>query len=195
MFKDQRVIMVMPAYNAAKTLRRTYDEVMEQDYVDQVILVDDGRGDETVSIARSLPKTKVHPPHESGLWCQPEDVLQAGPGRRWQHHERKSLIERSPVDAVLVLALVHHLAISNNLPLENIADFFARIGHSLIIEFVPKTDPQVQRLLALREDIFPDYTKQAFEECFKKYFTVKGVAEIKDCQRTLYLMVMDNSKL
>ena len=60
MFKDQRVIMVMPAYNAAKTLRRTYDEVMEQDYVDQVILVDDGSGDETVYIARSLPKTKVH---------------------------------------------------------------------------------------------------------------------------------------
>ena len=52
--------MVMPAYNAAKTLRRTYYGVMEQAYVDQVILAEDGSGDETVSIARSLPKTKVH---------------------------------------------------------------------------------------------------------------------------------------
>jgi len=133
--------------------------------------------------------------HESHLLPLLLDLTNPSPSIGWQHHERKSLIERSPVDAVLALALVHHLAISNNLPLENIADFFARIGHSLIIEFVPKTDPQVQRLLASREDIFPDYTKQAFEECFKKYFTVKGVAEIKDCQRTLYLMVMDNSKL
>ena len=47
MFKDQKVIVVMPAYNAAQTLRMTYDEVMEQDIVDLVIVVDDGSRDET----------------------------------------------------------------------------------------------------------------------------------------------------
>jgi len=60
MFKDKRVIVVMPAYNAAQTLRRTYDEVMEQSIVDLVIVVDDNSSDETVSVARSLPKTMVY---------------------------------------------------------------------------------------------------------------------------------------
>jgi glycosyltransferase involved in cell wall biosynthesis len=60
MYGNKKVIVVMPAYNAEKTLRRTYDEVMAQDYVDQVILVDDGSSDRTVSIARSLPNTIVH---------------------------------------------------------------------------------------------------------------------------------------
>ncbi len=60
MFKDKRVIVVMPAYNAAKTLRRTYSEVMEQDFVDLVIVVDDGSNDETVAVARSLAGAIVH---------------------------------------------------------------------------------------------------------------------------------------
>lgn len=60
MFRDKRIIVVMPAYNAEETLRRTYDEVMDQDCVDQIILVDDGSSDRTVSIARSLANTTVH---------------------------------------------------------------------------------------------------------------------------------------
>ncbi len=60
MFKDKKVIVVMPAYNAAETLRRTYDEVMAQEIVDQVILVDDASCDETRVIAHTLPKTIVH---------------------------------------------------------------------------------------------------------------------------------------
>jgi glycosyltransferase involved in cell wall biosynthesis len=59
MFKDKRVIVVMPAYNAGKTLRATHSEVLAQDYVDQVIVVDDASHDQTVGIARTLPKTKV----------------------------------------------------------------------------------------------------------------------------------------
>jgi glycosyltransferase involved in cell wall biosynthesis len=63
MFRDQKVVVVMPAYNAAQTLRTTYDEVMEQDIVDLVIVVDDGSQDATVNIARTLPHTivQVHP--------------------------------------------------------------------------------------------------------------------------------------
>ncbi|MGW8300924.1 MAG: glycosyltransferase family 2 protein [Desulfobacterales bacterium] len=60
MYRDQKIIVVMPAYNAAQTLRMTYDEVMAQEIVDRVILVDDGSSDETVSIARTLPNTIVH---------------------------------------------------------------------------------------------------------------------------------------
>ncbi len=60
MYRDKKVIVVMPAYNAAKTLRQTYAEVMEQQLVDLIILVDDGSKDETVAIARTLPGVKVH---------------------------------------------------------------------------------------------------------------------------------------
>jgi glycosyltransferase involved in cell wall biosynthesis len=60
MFKGQKVIVVMPAYNAAQTLKMTYDEVMAQGVVDLVILVDDASRDETSAIARALPKTRVH---------------------------------------------------------------------------------------------------------------------------------------
>ncbi len=59
MFKNRKIIVVMPAYNAAKTLRKTYDEVMEQGIVDLVILVDDASRDETSVIASGLPHTKV----------------------------------------------------------------------------------------------------------------------------------------
>jgi glycosyltransferase involved in cell wall biosynthesis len=60
MYRDQKVIVVMPAYNAAGTLIRTYEEVMRQDYVDHVVLVDDASTDETVRVARSLPNVTVH---------------------------------------------------------------------------------------------------------------------------------------
>jgi glycosyltransferase involved in cell wall biosynthesis len=60
MFQNQKVVVVMPAYNTAQTLRRTYDEVMAQGVVDHVIVVDDRSGDETLAIARALPHTQVH---------------------------------------------------------------------------------------------------------------------------------------
>jgi len=106
----------------------------------------------------------------------------------WANTERMSLTERGPADTVLALALIHHLAISNNLPLAMVAEFFSRLANSLIIEFVPKSDSQVQRLLASREDIFPDYTREGFERAFGEYFTVEEAVEIEATHRTLYLM-------
>jgi glycosyltransferase involved in cell wall biosynthesis len=60
MHNNKKIIVVMPAYNAAKTLKKTYDEVMEQGIVDLVILVDDASRDETSAIASGLPKTQVY---------------------------------------------------------------------------------------------------------------------------------------
>jgi glycosyltransferase involved in cell wall biosynthesis len=60
MFNNKKVVVVMPAYNAAETLKKTYDEVMAQNIVDLVIVVDDASSDKTVSIAKTLPNTKVH---------------------------------------------------------------------------------------------------------------------------------------
>jgi len=106
----------------------------------------------------------------------------------WQNHERMSLFERGPVDTVLALAIIHHLAISENMPLLKIVNFFKMICKNLIIEFVSKEDSQVQKLLSTRADIFPNYTQEKFEEEFSKFFTIKRSIRINETKRTLYLM-------
>ena len=60
MYRNQKIIVVMPAYNAARTLKATYDEVVDQGIVDEIILVDDGSRDDTVAVARALPGVTVH---------------------------------------------------------------------------------------------------------------------------------------
>ena len=90
--------------------------------------------------------------------------------------------------AVLALALVHHLAISNNLPLGRIAEFLNPMCRHLIIEFVPKSDSQGQRLLESREDIFAGYARQAFEAAFSNHFTVLRCETVQHTDRILYLM-------
>lgn len=116
------------------------------------------------------------------------DFTNPSPGIGWENREIKSLLERGPVEMALVLALIHHLAISNNLPLERIASFLYGICSWLVIEFVPKSDSQVQRLLATREDIFSSYTQKMFEVEFKKFFVIEDAIKIEDVERMVYLM-------
>lgn len=116
------------------------------------------------------------------------DLTNPSPNLGWAHQERKSLVERGPADLVLALALVHHLAISNNVPLEKIAYFFKSICKYLIIEFIPKSDSQVSRLLQTRKDIFVNYNKDGFEKAFEKYFELKKQQPIIESERIIYLM-------
>jgi len=116
------------------------------------------------------------------------DFTNPTPAVGWENDERMSLLQRGPADAVLALALTHHLAISNNLPFLHIASGFAKIGKHLIVEFIEKEDSQVQLLLANREDIFDEYTKEHFEKAFLEHFTINRSVSIKGSKRTLYLM-------
>ena len=116
------------------------------------------------------------------------DLTNPSPAIGWHNRERTSFSERAPADLVLALALIHHLAISNNVPLEELAHFFHSVGRWLIIEFVPKSDTQVQRLLRSREDIFDRYTRQDFEQVFSRCFTIHATQQVGDSERTLYLM-------
>lgn len=119
------------------------------------------------------------------LWL---DLANPSPAIGWANRERKSLGERGPADAVLALALIHHLCIGNNTPLGAVADYFSTLTRHLIIEFVPKEDGQTQRLLESREDIFDDYTREGFESAFGRRFNVLDSRPIADSQRVLYLM-------
>jgi len=116
------------------------------------------------------------------------DLTNPSPSIGWANEERLSLIERGPADTVLALALIHHLAISNNVPFSHIAAFLSRLCKFLIIEFVPKNDSQVQRLLRTREDIFPDYNQEHFEQAFSLHFLILKSQVLPDTLRTIYLM-------
>jgi hypothetical protein len=116
------------------------------------------------------------------------DLTNPSPRIGWANEERMSIMDRGPADAAMALALIHHLAISNNIPLFRAAKFFGSLCSWLIIEFVPKTDPKVRKLLATREDIFPNYTQQDFEEEFNRVFTIHASQRINSSERTLYLM-------
>ena len=125
---------------------------------------------------------------ETGLVPLLQDITNPSPGIGWMCSERDGFLQRTRVDLGMALALIHHIAISNNVPLERCAAFFHSTCDNLIIEFVPKEDSQVRRLLATREDIFPHYTKEGFEAAFGKYFSIENALAIPESERFLYLM-------
>jgi hypothetical protein len=117
------------------------------------------------------------------------DFTNPNPGIGWNNKERLAIIDRSAADTVLALAIIHHLCISNNLPFKYLASFFARITSKfLVIEFVPKSDSQVQRLLKTRADIFNNYNQDFFEKEFLTHFNIIKTFKIDNSERTLYLM-------
>jgi len=90
---------------------------------------------------------RVKERHEGNLLPLVMDLTNPSPSLGWANEERDSFLERGPADLILALALIHHLVISNNVPLVEFASFLAKTGHRAIVEFVPKEDQQVQKLL------------------------------------------------
>jgi len=131
---------------------------------------------------------KIKEKQEKNILPLQLDLTNPSPAIGWNNEERDSVFGRENPDLILALALVHHLAISNNVPLRKLATFFANLTPQLIVEFVPKIDLRVRTLLATREDIFPDYTKEGFEAAFDEYFTIEDMQKIEGTDRVLYLM-------
>lgn len=116
------------------------------------------------------------------------DLSNPTPALGWAGTERMSLAERGPADMVMALALIHHLAISHNIPLPSIADYLSTLGKWVIVEFVPKSDPQAARLLRSRDDIFDSYTLERFEAALAEKFSLRRKAPVEGSGRTLYLL-------
>ena len=114
------------------------------------------------------------------------DVARPSPALGWALTERRSMLDRADADVVLALALIHHLAIGRNVPLDRLAELLARLGPNLIIEFVPREDQMVQRLLATRNDVFADYIEEGFREAFGRSFEIRQMVPIEGTQRTMY---------
>ncbi|MGI9457875.1 MAG: class I SAM-dependent methyltransferase, partial [Aeoliella sp.] len=120
------------------------------------------------------------------------DLANPSPALGWAHQERAAFAERGSVDVVMALALIHHLSIANNVPLENVARFFHKLGRHLIIEWVPKFDVQVQRLLQSREDIFDHYEQASFEAAFERFYEIDESLPVGNDGRVLYRMTGKN---
>ena len=115
------------------------------------------------------------------------DISTPSPAIGFGNEERNTIGQRQHPNCIMMLALIHHMAISNNLPFERIAAWIAGMTDNLIIEFVPKDDSQVQTLLATREDIFPDYDEDHFESAFEEFFEMTQKTQIEGSKRTMYL--------
>ncbi len=116
------------------------------------------------------------------------DITNPSPAIGWENNERTAFLDRANVDLVLALALIHHIAIGNNVPFDRIAHLMSRLGRYLIIEFVPKTDAMVQQMLNRREDVFANYTKNLFEKEFAVYFRIGSAFPVLNTARVIYLM-------
>jgi ribosomal protein L11 methylase PrmA len=143
--------------------------------------------------AVELNYRQVRANDERGILPLLLDLMNPSPGAGWANEERMSLETRGPADVVMALALVHHLAIARNVPLPRIADALARFGRALVIEFVPKSDSQVGRLLRNRPDLFPDYTQEGFERAFAGPFETYARQRIEDSERWIYLLRRRNA--
>jgi ribosomal protein L11 methylase PrmA len=131
---------------------------------------------------------KVKASRETNILPLVQDLTNPSPALGWHTRERDAFLDRASADMVFALAVIHHLAISNNVPLSLLADFFYDLGKWLIIEFVPKTDSQVQKLLSSRLDIFDQYNVHDFEQIFGKRFKILEKVNIRESERYLYLM-------
>lgn len=108
----------------------------------------------------------------------------------WAGKERFSFQQRVSADCMTALALIHHLVMTAGVPFALISEFFASLMNKdgvLILEFVPKEDSQVQRLLAAREDIFYDYNKENCVNEFSQYFSHIEEHAIDDSLRTVHV--------
>ena len=114
------------------------------------------------------------------------DITSPTPSIGWNNDERSEFVHRNKFDLTMALALIHHLCISKNLPIDKVAQLFSSFSKTLIIEFVPKEDEKVQLLLNNREDIFSNYSQQEFETVFSNYFQLLKKVEIKGTGRVLY---------
>lgn len=116
------------------------------------------------------------------------DMATPTPAIGWENEERQNVFERGPADAVLALAIIHHLAITYKAPFACQAEAFSKMGKNLIVEFVDREDSQVQLLVTNRDDILADFTKENFESAYEEFFKIKEAVKIKGSKRTLYLM-------
>lgn len=116
------------------------------------------------------------------------DIVDPSPGLGWANEEKSPLLQRINGDMLMALAVIHHLCLTRNIPLEFVAKLFAGItSRYAIVEFVPKSDNKSKLLLENKGDIFEYYTEEHFITCFEQYFKLAAIHTCEDSVRKLFL--------
>jgi hypothetical protein len=115
------------------------------------------------------------------------DLANPSPSIGWSHSERQSRLDRGPADLVLALGLIHHLVLSNQVPLAMAARFFRELGKHLLIEFIPRSDSQAAGMLGRMPRLDQMYTLEEFERAFAGTFALVEKVSIARSERLLYL--------
>ena len=115
-----------------------------------------------------------------------QNVADPSPSWGWRNRERLELGQRAQPDLVLCLALIHHVVISANVPLDEFIDWLAELSDQLIIEFVSREDDKVRTLLRNKEDKYWDYDQAYLEEQLSLYFEIARQEPLRDGLRQMY---------
>jgi len=116
-----------------------------------------------------------------------QDITNPSPAQGWELEERPGIFSRTEFDAVMALAVIHHLCIAKNLPLAMVIRHIVSCAPVGIIEFVPKSDPGARALLKYRMDIFPDYTLENFKSVLARHAVIEQEEQVEGSERWLFM--------
>ncbi len=140
-----------------------------------------------LAVERLYQSLKASPPaNRTPILPLVNNLVDPSVGLGWRGVERKALTDRGRPELTLCLALVHHLVIGHGVPLQEFLEWLSSLRTSLVIEFVSKTDPMVQRLLRGRRDNYADYEPEVFERLLSELFDVEASERLASGSRTLY---------
>ena len=115
------------------------------------------------------------------------NLADPSPGLGWRGEERRPLVDRGRPDLTLALALVHHVALTSNVPIRDFLDWLAGLQTELVIEFPTRDDPMVQRLLSRKgPGANPDYDTETFERALNERWRVERRETLPSGTRILY---------
>ena len=129
------------------------------------------------------------------ICCQNEKILTfkqfswtlvRSPNQGWNESERRGILSRFKFDGMIALAFNHHLTIAKNIPLEESIKWLINFAPRGIIEFVPKEDETIKKMLQLREDIFIDYNENNFRKILEVNAKIIRKNKVSSSGRVLY---------
>jgi len=115
-----------------------------------------------------------------------QNVADPSPNWGWRNRERTDLSSRARPDLVLCLALIHHVVISANVPLDEFIGWLAELSDQLVIEYVSRKDDKVQTLLRNKEDKYTDYSRERLEQALRRHYEIRREQPLESGNRFLY---------
>lgn len=115
-----------------------------------------------------------------------QNVCDPSPSWGWRGRERGELVDRAKPDLVLCLALIHHVVITANVPLDEFIEWLASLTDQLVIEYVSRSDDKVETLLRNKEDKYHDYSRENLESALARHYAIRKTLPLESGNRFLY---------